>query len=379
MQESKQRIFWRSIQPLVGSVIGVGIFGLPFVFAQSGFFIALVYLLVLAFVNAVLLLAFGDIIINTSGHPRFTGVVNRYLGKAWSWVATVLMFGATWGAMIAYIIIGGTFLHVLLSPVIGGGLIVYQCVFFFVSSFLLIGGLGFITRLEVFFVLALLVMLFVILAGAVPYAEFSNLTNVDSANWFLPFGVILFAFGGLAAVPEMAHVLGRQKQLLRRGIIVGISIISFVYIAFSGIIVAVTGSNTSEEAIVGLGSVLGNWAIILGSVIGLFSVLTSFLILGVSVMDTMIFDFKRRYFASWFFTIAVPFILFIFGARSFIHVIGFTGGLLGGLLGVLAIYTYLKAKKHACVPKRCLLIPNWVLYLCVAVFSLGAILTLFGV
>ncbi|MFH1631518.1 MAG: aromatic amino acid transport family protein [bacterium] len=378
MAESKNRIFWRSVQPLVGSVIGVGIFGLPFVFAQAGFGIALIHLIVLALVNAVILITYGDIIMNTSGHARFTGIVRRYMGRGWSWFATLIMFGAVWGAMVAYIIIGGTFLHALISPIVGGELMIYQLVFFAISSLLLIGGLGFISRLEVVFVLALLIMLFLIMVGSAPYVDVSNLKTIEPTNWFLPFGVVLFAFGGLAAVPEMAHVLGRYKPMLRRSIIIGISTVAIVYLAFSGIVVAVTGSNTSEEAILGLGSYIGDWAIVLGSLIGLFSVFTSFLILGVSVMDTMIYDFKRRFYLSWLVAILVPFVIFLLGARSFIGVISFTGGLLGGLIGVLAVYLYLKAKKHPSISKRCLPIPGWILYVTGGVFLLGAVLTVAG-
>ncbi|MBU0614108.1 hypothetical protein KJ766_02375, partial [Patescibacteria group bacterium] len=65
---SQKKIFWRSVQPLVGSVIGVGIFGLPFVFARSGFFVALVYMVVLALVNTLLLLMYADVIKNTKGN-----------------------------------------------------------------------------------------------------------------------------------------------------------------------------------------------------------------------------------------------------------------------------------------------------------------------
>jgi amino acid permease len=46
---------WRTAQPLVGSVIGVGIFGLPFVFAQAGFVIGLGHLVVVGLINLVVL------------------------------------------------------------------------------------------------------------------------------------------------------------------------------------------------------------------------------------------------------------------------------------------------------------------------------------
>lgn len=158
--ESKSKVFWRSVYPLVGSVIGVGIFGLPFAFAQAGFFVGLTHLIVLAIINTVVLLLYADIVMNTKGHPRFTGIVRRYLGEKWSWSATILLIGSIWGAMVAYIIIGGQFLHALIAPMVGGEVTIYSLIFFFVSSLLLIGGLGFISRIEMYFVFVLLFVSF---------------------------------------------------------------------------------------------------------------------------------------------------------------------------------------------------------------------------
>lgn len=378
LMKSNTGLLWHSIQPLIGSVIGVGIFGLPFAFAQAGFGIGLIHLVVLGVVNLLMLLIYADIVMYTDGHPRFTGIVGRYLGAHWSWAATLLMLGSIFGAMVAYVIVGGEFLHALFSPVVAASTTTYQVVFFAVCALLLIGGLGFISRLEIVFVLALLVMLFLILVGSLPYVDADHLRAVHPENWFLPFGVVLFAFGGMAAIPEMAQILGSKKRLLRRGILIGMGIVFLVYLAFSGIVVAVTGPDTSQEAILGLGAHVGNWVLMIGSVIGLFSVFTSFLILGIAAMDTLIYDYKWRYMASWSLVVLVPLLLFAAGARSFVGVIGFTGGLAGSLIGLLLIFTYIQAKRDVCTPKRCLNFPDWALFLCGCVFLLGAIATVVG-
>jgi len=376
--EAKNKVFWRSVYPFVGSVIGVGIFGLPFAFAQAGFGIGLIHMAIILVVNVITLAVFADLIIHTKGHPRIPAVIRHYLGEKWSWLSTVLHLVGIWGAMVAYIIIGGQFLHALLSPALGGSLIIYQLIFYLVSSFLLIGGLGFISKIEAYFVIALLLILFVILSGSLPYFDFDNLTYIDAKNWFLPFGVVLFAFGGFAAVPEMSQVLGRYKSLLSKAILIGLSVVSCVYLAFSGVVVAVTGQLTTEEAVIGLGDYVGSWVLVLGSIIGLISVFTSFLILGISVMDTLIYDFKQRFMMSWLATIAVPIIVYLAGARSFIGVIGFTGGVIVSLTGLLVILAYFQAKKGIKTSSRNFRYPNWLLYGCALVYSFGALVTILG-
>ncbi len=376
MKKGVHGLFFQGMQPIIGSVIGVGIFGLPFVFAQAGFWVGMVHMIVVVVVNTLLLVLYADVIRNTPGVSRMAGLVDRYVGREASWVATLFLFTSTWGAMIAYIILGGDFLFALLEPVLGGELMVYQLVFFAVSSLLLIGGLSFIAHLEVVFVLALLIMLTVVVAGSVPHVELSFLNAARESSWFLPFGVVLFAFGGLAAVPEAAHILAKQRdRLLRPVILASMAIVFLVYVAFSAVVVGVTGPLTTQDAITGLGSIVGEWVLVVGAVIGLFSVFTSFLILGISVMDTLVYDFKWRYLRAWALACSVPFVAFLLGARDFIDVIGFTGGFLGSLIGLIVLYLYVRAKRDVCTPKRCLTIPDSILVAVGFVFAAGAVLT----
>lgn len=376
--QKRTRLFIRSTQALIGAVIGVGIFGIPYVFAQAGVAIGLVHLLVLGAVNLLMLLAYVDIVLNANGHHRLVGNVKEYLGHHWGWFMTLTLFGSSWGAMTAYIILGGEFLHAIISPISGGSVFGFQLGFAIVFSFLLIGGLTMVARLESVFVFALIIMLALIAVGALPHVNIEHLLVVDTDKAFLPFGVILFAFGGLAILPEMKDILGRFKGLLRRSVILGFFIIAVVYTVFGSVVVAVTGRATTEEAILGLGEILGDWAITLGSLIGFVAVGTSFLILGVQIMNSLTYDYKRQYLAAWMIAAGVPAVVFLLGARDFIDVIGFTGGVLSALVGLITIRMYLKAKVHACTPKRCLAIPNWAMYLASLILFVGMLTTIFG-
>lgn len=370
--------FLKSLMPFIGSVIGVGIFGLPYVFAQSGFFIGLIHLVVIGLVNASVLLLYADIVMNSKGQARLTGYMRTFLGEHWATLASVVAFGTNWGAMLAYMILGGQFLFTLLSPSIGGEVVLYQLGFFILSSLLLIGGLGFIAHLELVFVTLLLIVLGIVLGGSLPYADLAFLTHTNLTHWFLPFGVVLFAYGGFAAVPEMAEVLQNERHKLRKAIMYGTAIVVLVYLAFAGIVVAVSGTETTQDAISGLGFIAGQWILILGSIVGFISVFTSFILLGISIMNTMLYDYKIRYFSAWGITVVIPLLVYLAGARNFISVIGLTGGILGSCFGLLVILLYLRAKNHVCLPKNCLRFPNIILYFCAGIFMLGAILTILG-
>ncbi|MFA6131095.1 MAG: aromatic amino acid transport family protein [Patescibacteria group bacterium] len=368
--------FFRSVQALIGVVIGVGIFGLPYVFSQSGFAIGVGHLVFIAVINAVVLFSVADLLIHTPGHHRLTGLLERYLGPIWKHVGTLILFASSWGAMLAYIIIGGQFLDSLCGSWLGGNELMYQIIFYLFSSIILIGGFGFISRFESIFSSVLLIAICVLLIGASPEIETSALTTVDWSNWFLPFGVVLFAFGGLSALPEMAQILGKEKHRLKYSVVVGLFIVAVIYLAFATVVLSVTGTHTTEESMIGLGRALGPWALIIGSFVGLISVATSFIMIGLSMINTLVYDYRLSYLASWALVIGTPGLLFLIGARDFIDVIGFSGSLLGGILGILIIAMYWHAKKHAVSIRRFLRIPRWVLVPCALLYFAGIILTI---
>ncbi len=376
---TKSKKFISGAQSLIGAVIGVGIFGLPYIFSQAGYAIGLTHLIVIGAVSLTIVLAYAEIVLHANGHHRLSGNVEGFLGHFWGHVTSISLFAANWGAMLAYIILGGEFLHALTAWFFGGSVLIFQFVFFAICAAILIGGLGFVSRTESIFVFILIALLIIIIGGSAPYVDVSNLMTIEPALAFAPFGVVFFAFGGTATVPEMKAILGRHKRLLKKAILLAFGVITAVYVLFTAAVVSVTGNDTTEEAILGLGDYLGDWAVIVGSLIGLFAVFTSFLILGVQVMDTAIYDYKARYMTGWAWAIAAPFILFIVGARDFIGVIGFTGGVFGVIIGLVVVSMYKKAKKSALATKRRFTIPNWLLNVVIVILLLGMVSTIAGV
>jgi amino acid permease len=375
--EEKKSLFWRSVTVFIGGVIGVGIFGLPYVFAQAGVAIGLAHLLGLAAVIAIITRAYADLVLLSPGQPRLAGVVRRYLGAPWARLsAGIFMLGA-WGALLAYIIVGGTFWHAIFSPMLGGENFWYQIAFFLVSSFLLIGGLSLVSRLEVVLVSLMGLLIAVIVAGSLPYVNPANLVTVDWSAALTPFGAILFALGGLGVIPEMASVLGKRNHgSFHKAILLGLSAVVLIYAIFAVVIVSVSGARTSPEGLIGLGQITGNWLSMIGAAIGSVTVFGSFLMLGTEMINLLTFDYKRRYLASWFVVIAVPITLFLLGQHNFIEVINFVGGVLTTIIGGLIIASYLRAKKDPATPKRSLAVPNWALYLCGVIYLVAALSTL---
>ncbi|GAI25660.1 unnamed protein product, partial [marine sediment metagenome] len=106
---------------------------------------------------------------------------------------------------------------------------------------------------------------------------------------------------------------------------------------------------------------------------GIFTIITSFLILGNYFKNTLFYDYKVPRWISASIACGLPFILFLIGFRGFIETIGFVGTVIGAIEGVVIILIFKNIKKLGDrIPEYSLKIPPILLYFLIAVFILGA-------
>ncbi|NQV11918.1 amino acid permease [Candidatus Uhrbacteria bacterium] len=365
----------KAIEMLIGAVVGVGLFGIPFAFVQAGFWIGMIYLIVLGFVAITLAMMFAEVIMQIPGRHRMYGYVQKYFGKKWGVVAALTVMGSTWGGLVAYVLVGGEFTFALLSPYIGGSLFTYQLSFLLIGFLVALRGLAFVARTESYLVAALVTVILIIVARGAFDVDVNNYTMLSGNNVLLPYGVVLFALGGTNVIPELKDLLGRSSRKIRRAIPIGYLIIIALYAAFAFAVVGVSGADTTPESIIGLSDVLGPWILILGSVMGLLAVITSFIVLSVVLQDMIEFDFGTSRLIAWLITVSVPLVIFLSGARSFIEVMNFTGAVFGGMFGIFVIMMYLRVRERTCTsPAKCFAISKWISYAILVLFVTGILI-----
>ena len=368
--------FFRSLGMMIGAIIGVGIFGLPYAFAQSGFAIGLLELFILGSFLTILQLMFGEVVVQTPGTHRLVSYIGLYLGPVWKWVALLAFDLGIWGAMLAYMVVGGEFLHALLSPLLGGSESLYAYVVAVVASIFIFGGLKFVSRIEVLIIGILLFLFLFIILTSLPHIQWSHYTTLTISKFFVPYGVILFALSGLGIIPELKEVLGNdRKHLLGSVIISGMTFILFLYALFSFAIVGVTGSATTMTGFEGLIVTLGQTFAIVTALLGSMTIFSIYLVLGIELLNTFKFDFHRSHRFSWVFVCVVPILLFYLGFREFIGIISFVGGVFGGILGILvALMYWVMRRSGGCKTHQCINFPAPLTWVLIAVFSLGIII-----
>lgn len=324
---------------LIGTCIGAGVLGIPFVAAQSGFLVTLLYI---SFVGGIIFfvnLFLGEVILRTKGDHQLIGYAKKYLGKDWKHIMEFAVIFQVYAALIAYMIGVGRSLSFLFF-----GNFAYELVFgiFFglVMAGLLKGGISSLKKFEKLGVLIILSLLVFIFAWFVKDVSFYNLQGINFQHIFLPFGVVLFALMSFHAVPEVKLVLKRHEHLFRKVLITGTVVSIIFYSLFTFVVVGSMGSETPEVATLALGSIF--------VVLGIFTMFTSFLSNGNALRENFQFDERFNKFWSWVFASLVPVGLFVLVELtdffSFTRILGLGGVVSGGIIALLILKMIRKAK-----------------------------------
>ena len=212
---------YAAVATMVGYIIGAGILGIPYAVAKSGLTIGLLSVIVLGLAILMLNLYMGEIVLRTKEKHQIPGYAGKYLGKFGKWAMICMMVFGAYGALVAYIIKEGQFLSALFNPLFGGNAVLYSVLFFIAASYLVYVGLEAIAKSELF--LVTLIMIIVVLFFVISFGSISleNVTTFNPAAFLIPFGVILFAFHGIGAIPEIAIELKNNKKLMKKAIIIG--------------------------------------------------------------------------------------------------------------------------------------------------------------
>jgi len=344
---------------LVGTVIGVGIFGLPYVASRSGLWLTWAYILGLGAIVILVHYFYIEIVSNSKSRERLVSYVGDYLGDRAKMVASVTVVLSRLGALLVYIIVSGSFL----SALFGGNEFYWSLGFFVVGGLVIFWGLKTISLVEVLMSLFLLLVMVVIFVMGFPKIDFSNFSILASGSFFLPYGVVLFSLGGASAIPEMEEIIGEDKRALHLSNFWGMFIPIILMILFSGFVVGVSGSSTTGEALIGLKSFLGGVPMTLGLLFGIVALFTSFITLGLNVRGVFQYDFKLSRLLSCALVLFIPLVVFLLGFSNFIGTMGFLGAVFGALNAIFIVLIYKKLRPDVRV------LP----YVVIAVFALGAI------
>ncbi|MBD3244978.1 MAG: hypothetical protein GF335_03225 [Candidatus Moranbacteria bacterium] len=349
----KKKYLLYSTASLIGYIIGAGIFGLPFAIQRLGFFPGVVLFGLLTLTTALNCLSLGEIILRTKGLNYFPNLVGFYLGKKGKLFEFIALIVSGFGSILAYYILGGAFLNSLfgnllskMTPVLNN-----NKELFFIIIFILIGALFIWRGIEelgkVELIMSLILGLIILVVSWKSFHKI-NLNNYFDYNFdqLLPaIGVSLFALDGIGGIFILRNILFKKEKLLEKSILISYITVFILSIIFCGSLVGVFGASIDPAGVIGIGSKLGVSIEKGATFFGFLAVLSSFIVVGSSLKNTFIFDFKFPAFYSWVVVWIFPLIFYIIGMDNFILLISLIGAFFGVVNTVLITILLKKARE----------------------------------
>jgi amino acid permease len=351
--------YFYAIATLIGTTIGVGLFSIPYVASKAGVIPLLFYFIVLVSIQYYLHKLFAEIVLSTKTEHRIPGYAGKYQGRKHKIFASIIAILGLNGTILAYLIVAGIFLHNLVNHFfsydIGLSAFFYSTIIFIIISSISFFGLRILASVEFFLAGLLILFIFLLIWRSFGLVDLSNYDLVHWEYILFPYGPIFFAIGGITAIPYVCKLLERKKEKIKSAIFWGTFISSLIIIIFTLLILGVTGEKTTPDSLTGLGLIIGNGILAFSLAFGVISITTSFLVVAQTLREVYYLDLKIDKNISWALACFIPYLLFLMGVHNFTKVIGLTGSVVGGLLGIILVFLALKVKEN---PERESIIKN---------------------
>ena len=321
----------------VGTVIGVGVFGLPYLASRMGLVPLVILFVILTPLVIIIHLRFAGVVERSQESKRIPGYVAQYLGPRWGRLSRVVSCLGLLGSLLAYLVIGGTFLSVMAQPLGEIPLPLATLIFFLLGSALIVRGSRSVAWVDLIMIAAFFVIVGIFFFLAFPKLDMSLFRLIHWPDAPAGYGVTLFALWGLSLVPETVELAGRGTMRAQRVLRVGIVSAALIYVLFTIMVLGVTGQETTPDALTGFLRNFSPWVIVLGGLLGILTTFTSYIALGMTLKKTLQFDIRLTERLAILCTLAFPLGLYMLGLKNFLDVLGLTGAFLLGFEGILVL------------------------------------------
>lgn len=338
------RHFILAVGLLAGTIIGAGIFSLPYLFRLLGYLPGLIYLGGFALIYHIIHLMYGKILLaNNEKEHQFFFLANKYLSPFWARVASGAILGELLLALTVYLILAPVF-----GALVGGwGEPVWFFGFWILGSFFIFAKVDWMSLAEILGLLGILAIVAVVFSvGAGLPSQMSWGEELNLGVIFLPFGPLLFSFAGRPALHEVIKEYRAAERKARpfslsRAVGWGTAIPAFIYLIFVWAILKLNPQIT-PEALNGLDFLSPRLLALLG-VMGLITLWTSYFVLGANVKEILKIDLRWSRFLAGLTVLLLPPLFYLAGLRGFLTAIGLTGGLFLALEGIFVVRMWQKA------------------------------------
>ena len=310
---------WEGLAILIGTQVGAGILGLPYAASRVGMVPALFILLGVM----LLLMSTALIILKLSAEMRgaqMSTMAQKLLGNAGGWIMYLSILIMGFGAMLAYIAGMGS----VFSSLLGVNETIGAIIFWVLASAVIYLGLEASGKTELIMSFLMLVLFIGITASLFPYAKPENAMYAELGGILSMTGVAIFALGCHTIIPDIYRGIGDYRKT-RNVVILAFLIPTIIYAIFMISFLLVFGRNTPQIATQGLEILYGRLGKIVGNIIPLLAITTSYIGIGLAQQSNSKEFLKLKKSIAWSLTTIPPIVVYLAGIKNFADVLAFAG------------------------------------------------------
>lgn len=322
---------------LAGTIIGAGVFALPYVVGKLGAVTGLFYLCGAALVYYTLHRMYAAVVVTSGTAHDFAGLARANLSRGPAFLATLAVVGELSFTLVVYLALVPAFLALVfpMTP------LSYVLLFWTFGSLFIFARLtwqGFAELLGMFLVAAIVGV--VLLAGGDRSFMTPAFLPLDVKTAFLPLGALLFAFMGRSAIIPLVREWRavRKSFSLPRALLAGTFIPVLLYAVFVFAVLRLTPT-VAPEALNSLGFLPSAVLVALG-LMGFITLWTSYFMVGANLKDILHLDLNAPSWLAALFVLVFPLAAYLGGFHTFFDVITFTGSIFLALDGLFIIWMW---------------------------------------
>ncbi len=331
---------------LAGTIVGAGIFSLPYVFKMSGVGLGIIFLILFTFIYCVIHLMYADLIIKNGDKHRFAGLAKIYFGNFGYWTSILMTIIEMFFVLTIYLILSFSFLSLVFPSV---PQIFQVIIFWWVGSVIIFSGIKKISLFEFLSIVGIIgaVALIVFWGGLAFFNKPLELVSSSPIFWLMPFGAILFSLNGRPAVPSVIsyfkdNAIDPIKS--KKSIIWGTIIPAIIYLAFIFGVLGISKSITPDSVSGIVASISSQFSISVLAILGILALVSSYFSIGLDVFKSLEFDLKFSKFFSMFLAILAPIFIYFLDIGGFIKLVEIAGGFFIGFEGIFIVAMWSKMR-----------------------------------
>ncbi len=332
---------------LAGTIVGAGIFSLPYIFNMSGVGLGIIFLILFAFIYCIIHLMYADLIIKNGSKHRFAGLAKIYFGNFGYWMSILMTIVEMFFVLTIYLVLSSSFVS-LAFPSISK---IYQAIiFWWIGSVIIFSGIKKVSLFEFLSIVGIIgaIALVVFWGGASFFNKSFSFVSSTPILWLMPFGAILFSLNGRPAVPSVINYFENNAMNpieSKKSIIWGTAIPAFIYLAFILGVLGISKTVTPDSVSGIVSSISSQFSIFILAALGILALISSYFSIGLDIFKSLELDLKFPKKLAIFFAIFMPMFIYFLNIGGFIKLIEIAGGFFIGFEGIFIVAMWSKMRK----------------------------------